>query len=132
MSLSPATLGLVALGGALGAVARYVVFVLLPREGFPVGTLTANALGTFLAAAFLFHSVAQGAESLPYRAFLAIGLLGAFTTMSTFGVETLLLWSERHAGAALAYVAATLGITFGAAILGRAVGLALTRNVATV
>lgn len=126
--MDPRTLALVAAGGAIGATARYIASVYLPQENFPVATLTVNTVGTFLLAAFLFHSVAAGAESLQLRAFFAIGLLGAFTTMSTFGVETLTLWTERHAGAALSYVGMTLALTLVAAIAGRAAALALTES----
>ena len=81
----------IAAGGALGALLRYWVshgvYAVLGR-GFPYGTLAVNVLGS-LAMGYLFivmtERTALGAE---WRAFALIGLLGAFTTFSTFSIET--------------------------------------------
>lgn len=84
----------IAAGGALGAVFRYGmsngIYQWLGRD-FPWGTLAVNMLGSLLMGflyVMLFERLAASAE---LRAFLLIGVLGAFTTFSTFSIETLLL-----------------------------------------
>ena len=82
---------LVASFGAVGAASRYGIGLLTLRllgQGFAFGTLTVNLLGCFLLG-FVMHVVAQReAVSTDLRAALGIGFLGAFTTFSTFGLET--------------------------------------------
>lgn len=91
-------LGLVALGGALGAVARFGVATLLPRIAFPWHTLLVNWVGSFvLGAFFLDHGMEPSG-----RLFLAVGFLGAFTTLSTYSVETVALFQEDRPGLGLA------------------------------
>lgn len=82
----------IAIGGAIGAVLRYLastaVYALLGR-GFPYGTLVVNVLGSLamgVLAILLIERVSTGPE---LRALLLIGLLGSFTTFSTFSIETL-------------------------------------------
>lgn len=84
--------GFIALGGALGAVGRYLVSTWLYDKGdfiFPWGTFAVNILGSF----FLGLIYVLGTEKLiispNVRAFLAVGFIGAFTTFSTFSLETL-------------------------------------------
>lgn len=83
---------LIAAGGAAGALLRYWlsggVYALLGKD-FPYGTLSVNVIGSLLmglAYVFLFERMAVSSEM---RAALVIGLLGAFTTFSTFSIETL-------------------------------------------
>jgi len=84
---------MVAVGGALGAVARYGLggwvqgFV---RTSFPLGTLAVNVIGSFLLGLsfYLMESLAFSAET---RAMTTIGFLGAFTTFSTFSYEAVVL-----------------------------------------
>ena len=92
---------LVALGGALGAVARFGVSSLLPRIDFPWHTLAVNLVGSFLLGyLFLDHGMEHGPRLL-----VAVGFLGAFTTLSAYGVETIELVREGHARLAAANVA---------------------------
>jgi len=82
---------LVAVGGALGAVARYTVSFLFGRvwPAFPWGTLVVNVVGSFLLG-LLMGATASGRFLLDpaWRSFLGIGILGAFTTFSTLSYET--------------------------------------------
>ncbi len=85
-------IAILALFGALGTVARYAVSGWTYRalgEAFPYGTLTVNLIGCFLLGAIMH--VNQTTEMIPFelRKGLTIGMLGAFTTFSTFGYETL-------------------------------------------
>lgn len=84
----------VGLGGAVGAIARYWVSGLVARlsgqHSFPWGTLTVNVLGAFVLGCLMGATVAGRIVLHPtLRTFVAIGLLGAFTTFSTFAYETL-------------------------------------------
>lgn len=109
----------VALGGALGASARYGVGLLLQRPSLsvPLATLAVNALGCLLAGACMSWSERQQlAPSL--RVFLLTGALGGFTTFSAFGVETIALQRAGKPGLALANVALQLIVGLGAAALG--------------
>ena len=99
----------VALGGALGAVARYGVFIWLtpPPGKFPIATFAVNVCGCFLAG-ILYVLITHAAISQVWRPLLAVGFLGAFTTFSTFSLEALLLWQNQQALVAVSYVVATL------------------------
>ncbi len=98
---------LVALGGAIGSVARYGVGVAAARWlglAFPWGTMIVNVLGG-VAIGALAARVGPEQESL--RLLLGVGLLGGFTTFSTFSLEALRLMEQGPAPAA-AYIAASL------------------------
>ncbi|MEM5948080.1 fluoride efflux transporter CrcB [Spirochaetia bacterium 38H-sp] len=85
------SIALVAAGGALGALARWGVSSWVSQRFYgaiPWGTFTVNTIGSFILA-FLAMSAEIGLVSPQLRVFAAIGFLGAFTTFSTFSVETL-------------------------------------------
>lgn len=82
----------IALGGAFGAVSRYLASLgihSVAGTGFPYGTLLVNVAGSF-AIGFLYVLIVEASAGLGhYRAPLMVGLLGAFTTYSTFSLETI-------------------------------------------
>ncbi|MCD6461077.1 fluoride efflux transporter CrcB [bacterium] len=88
----------IAMGGALGAVMRYIVSGLaykLISSAFPWGTLAVNLMGCFLLG-FIWQ-IAQEIMISPYlKTFITIGLLGAFTTFSTYAIETVFLLQEAE------------------------------------
>lgn len=112
---------LVAIGGALGAVARYSTGVLAVRlwgAGFPIGTWMVNLVGSFLigfAVPFVLTKTG-GMEGL--RIALVIGFLGSFTTFSTFSLDTLLLWESGRPGWALLNAAGSVVLGLALAALG--------------
>jgi CrcB protein len=115
----------IAAGGALGAVLRYVLSGWVQHLGgtrFPWGTLAVNVVGSFalglLMAGLLEHTVTGPAT----RSFWTIGVLGAFTTFSTFSYETLALLTIGDWSAGIANVAANLGLGLVAALLGLRLG----------
>lgn len=103
-------LGVIALGGGLGGVARYGLGLLLPaRPGqFPWGTFTVNVLGCFLIGVLMVLITDVWPARRLVRPFLGVGVLGGFTTFSTYAVETLALLRPGTAGVAFAYLAGTL------------------------
>ena len=117
LSHSAASL-LVALGGGTGAVLRYqlgrVVSHLVPGQAlaFPWGTLGANAVGSaamgVLIAWLARHDASSAGGGETWRLLLGVGLLGGFTTFSSFSMETVLLWQRGEAGLALTYIVASL------------------------
>lgn len=120
----------VAVGGGLGASARYLVGLLasavIPAEsvlaGVPVGTLCANVLGCFVIGVLsCFFSSVDFAGRETWRLFAITGLLGGFTTFSTFSLESITLLGENPAAGG-AYAVGTLVVCLAAAFLGRACG----------
>lgn len=117
----------VALGGALGAVARYWIAGWVSsgqRAGFfPWGTLVVNVVGAFLLGAFLgAAAVGRFAVSPTIRAFVAIGILGGLTTFSTFAYETVEPLQSGDYRRALLNVALMLGLGLAACLAGLALG----------
>ncbi|MBI4564012.1 MAG: fluoride efflux transporter CrcB [Planctomycetes bacterium] len=113
---------LVGLGGFLGSVARYALGGLVHRHlngGFPYGTLIVNILGCFAIGVFMHLVEGRGALRPETRLFVGIGLLGGFTTFSSFGYETVeLLRAGEHVRTAL-NVAANITLGVGSVWLGR-------------
>jgi CrcB protein len=120
---------IVFLGGGFGAALRHGVNIGAARllgTSFPVGTLTVNVVGSLamglLAGWFAFESSA----SQHWRLFFTTGMLGGFTTFSTFSLDTILLYERGEYALAALYVAASVA----AALAGLFAGLALVRHFA--
>jgi len=90
---------LVASGGAIGSVARYLVGVGMARAfgvAFPYGTLTVNVIGGFLMGLFIELLARRFDGSPELRLFIAIGILGGFTTFSSFSLDVVVLWERGY------------------------------------
>jgi CrcB protein len=121
------SLWLVALGGALGAVARAVLSTAIHvrwPSALPWGTIAVNLVGCLILG--LLSGVLESRPHLnpTWRSFAAVGVLGAFTTFSTFENETLALLQRGHMGAALTNIglSVTVGLlaVWAGTLLGRA------------
>ena len=97
----------VAAGGAIGAVFRYLVGQWLPAEQMPWGTLTVNLSGSLLLGALMGVTASSEVFSSELVLFLGIGVLGAFTTLSTYSVESINLWRSGEIATTLIYVGTT-------------------------
>ena len=117
--LDPGTIAVIALGGAIGAPLRVEMLRLIPAApgGFPWGTLWVNLSGSFLLG-FLVVLLERLAPSRYARAFLGTGVIGAYTTFSTFVVEIDLLVTHGRLATAFAYAALSIGVGFGAVLAG--------------
>jgi fluoride exporter len=118
----------VAIGGALGSMARHgvnhIVHVRLLTSRFPVGTMTVNLAGCFIIG-LLTGLLASDRIALRFywREFVFVGLLGGFTTFSTFGLDTFMLARTHSSSAAFANVAIQLVGGLAAVWAGHALGL---------
>ena len=120
--------GLVALGGAIGSVARYGVGALAAQvlgPGFPWGTLLVNLSGSFLISGIMHLALSGTAISLELRIFLTTGIMGGYTTYSSFNYETLALVDQRAYWLAALNIAATVVGCFTAGVLGLVAGRAV-------
>jgi CrcB protein len=115
----------VMVGGGLGAGARYLLSAQVTRwlgSGFPWGTLAVNVLGSFLLGLLLPVGLRGTALSPTAVIALSVGVLGGFTTYSSFSVETLTLLQQGSHASALANVAGTLVLCLAASWLGVELG----------
>ena len=111
----------IAAGGAIGAVLRYWISTAVQgrsASAFPYGTLTVNVVGSLLIGFLYILLIERLAAGPTIRAFMLIGVLGAFTTFSTFSMETLNLMEAGHLGKALVNVLASVIVCVCAAALG--------------
>jgi fluoride exporter len=121
----------IALGGALGASARFAlgewIRGALPTNAlFPVGTFVVNVVGSFALGLILRWAQISGELSLEWRAFLVVGLCGGFTTFSTFSGETFSLLESGEYGRAVVYSLASV-VT---CVLAIAIGVVAARTLA--
>lgn len=94
--------GLVALGGAIGAVLRFSIGNIIESSEFPLSTILVNVSGSFILGMLAVMAINNG-YSEELMLFFGTGLLGAFTTMSTFSLETLTLVKNDNYTLALVY-----------------------------
>ncbi|HCA01041.1 fluoride efflux transporter CrcB [Vreelandella alkaliphila] len=114
-----ASMLLVALGGALGGMGRYAVSNLMAHllgKAFPWGTLLVNASGAFIAGGLLGYYGVPTTQ--PLWLFSVAGLLGGYTTVSSFSLQTIELWQSGQALRAALNIAATLVLGMVMAMLG--------------
>ncbi len=118
----------VAVGGAIGASARYATYLLVARwlgGGFPYATLIVNVVGSMLMGALVEVMALAWQPSGHVRIFLVVGILGAFTTFSTFSLDVASLWARGQHGLTALYVGASVILSVGAFFA----GLAIVRRV---
>lgn len=116
---------LVMAGGGVGAGLRYGVGIAATRMfglGFPWGTLACNVLGS-LAMGLLIGALAHGLlgadkHAQELRLLLGVGLLGGFTTFSTFSLDAIALWQRGDVTAAAGYMATSIALALGGLLVG--------------
>jgi fluoride exporter len=114
---------LVGVGGFIGSVLRYLVGGYFQgfAKSFPLGTLVVNILGCFVIGLLAQLGESRGAFSNEERSFIFIGILGGFTTFSSFGNETINLTRDSQMINAFANIAASVILGLLAVLLGRTV-----------
>jgi len=110
----------IALGGLVGASARYAAGRIwtTPEHAFPWTTLGVNALGCLLIGVLMVFVVEVGGAHPLLRPFAGVGVLGGFTTFSTYAVDTVTLLDAGRPALALGYWAGTLLVALAAVVLG--------------
>lgn len=119
---------IVALGGGIGAALRHLSGMAAMRllgAGFPYGTMFVNVLGSFVMGVFIELLARRFEASAELRLFFATGVLGGFTTFSSFSLDTALLYERGQLGLAAIYVVGSVAIAIAALFA----GLALVRSV---
>jgi CrcB protein len=113
----------IGVGGFIGALLRYgigtSVQTMFKQSSFPLGTLAVNLLGCFIIGIVTYFVESRGVLSIETRSFILVGLLGAFTTFSSFGMETINLLNEGKILQTLTNIILHLLLGLGAVWLGR-------------
>lgn len=111
--MNPQLLLFVGLGGAVGAMGRFAVMSavghLIPGH-FPWGTLAVNVLGAFILGAVIEVSALAWSPSPEIRAMIVVGMLGAFTTFSTFSMDLYFLLDRGQLLSALGYAVGSVAV----------------------
>jgi CrcB protein len=118
---------IVFLGGGLGAALRHCVNLLSARvlgTAFPYATLFENVTGSLVMGLLAGYFAFKGDASQHWRLFLTTGILGGYTTFSTFSLDTALLYERGELGLAALYVVGSVALSIG----GLFAGLAVMRN----
>ena len=114
---------LICAGGAVGTGARYLVATAMLRwlgPAFPFGTLTVNVVGSFLLGAIMELGLGHGVISPDVRVILAAGVMGGFTTYSSFNYEALGYLQRGAWAVGIVYLAVTVAGCFAAGLFGMA------------
>ena len=112
---------LVALGGAIGAVLRFSIGNIIESSDFPLSTIIVNVSGSFILGMLAVMAINNG-YSEELMLFFGTGLLGAFTTMSTFSLETLTLVKNDNYTLALVYASISFALCILFAFVGWELG----------
>ena len=118
----------VGVGGALGAVGRYGLTRAMTSSfggGFPWGTFAVNILGSFLMGVMFSWLIERNVGSPELRAFMTTGILGAFTTFSTYSLDVVLLLKERAYLEAGGYLLGSVLLSIAGLVLGMSITKAL-------
>lgn len=112
----------VALGGAIGSVARYLIGLIKINEAavFPYKTLAINVIGSFLIGVIVALSMKKGDMDPDVVLFLKVGICGGFTTFSTFALESTNLFQSGRAGLAAVYILLSVTASIAAIVLAQA------------
>ena len=111
----------IGLGGALGSMLRYGVMVLTTRflgMNFPYGTLLVNIFGSLAMGLVIGWGAHRAALDPQLRAFIAVGVLGGFTTFSTFSLDVVTLFQREPNYLALVYIMLSVTVSVVALMLG--------------
>ena len=118
----------VAVGGAVGAVLRYLMMSWIGRvwgHDFPIATVVVNVLGCFILGVLVEMMALRWSLGEGARAFFVVGIMGGFTTFSTFSLDVIVLVERGQTMAALGYIIASVVLSVG----GFWLGLVTTRAV---
>ncbi len=116
---------LVLAGGGLGAAARYWLSGVIPRwvgTGFPYGVFSVNLIGCFLIGLLMTALEDRFLVDPSLRVFLTIGILGGFTTFSSFSYESVMLIQDAEYLKAILYIGGSVGLGIGGTIAGAFLG----------
>lgn len=122
--MTPTTLIYVALGGAIGAVGRFAVVSAVGGwmhgmgSQFPLGTLVVNIMGSFALGVLVEISALVWSPSPEIRSLLVVGMLGAFTTFSTFSLDVVAMLSRGQMGQAALYMGLSVALSVLALYMG--------------
>ena len=106
-------------GGFLGAILRYQISIMIPtNNGFPLSTLLINIVGCFTLGWFLTFTSIRWRISKEIQIGISTGLIGAFTTFSTFSVENISLLLAHQYGLSAAYICLSIGLGIGFTYVG--------------
>lgn len=125
---------IVFLGAGLGGALRLGVNQAAARLlgfGFPFGTLTVNIVGSLIMGALTEYFVLRSGPSQELRLFLTTGILGGFTTFSSFSMDTVALWERGQWGASVIYVVLSLVLSVAALVVGLSIVRLLAQGQAT-
>jgi CrcB protein len=118
-TLNPQLVLAVAIGGAIGSVARYLVAIGSGKAfgtNFPWGILIINVTGSFLIGMFIGLFALRWNLPEPVRVFLTVGICGGYTTFSTFSLDAFYLMERGEAIAAVAYMVGSVVLSVGALV----------------
>lgn len=114
------------IGGGIGSVLRYVLSSIITRNfgsNFPYGTMAVNVIGSFVMGVIIEYLTRTLPHSIELRAFLAVGILGGFTTFSAFSLDAISLFERGELVLSLVYVVSSVVLS----ILAIFAGLMLVR-----